>query len=373
MSKRLLAFFSYTHGMGGHCVSITTLYDEFKKHGDVELINLGFSESALNSIRDGRFYSLNDNTTFSIIRSLVKYVKREGFDEILCVDTESYSYLRVASLLCNIKIVLIKAGGPNPLRYFPYCNSLVNFSEENDKHFRKSSKFSRTSLYVIPNRVSPKILSENSEILSRLADEYFLCMRISRIGENYHDSLQLTLDEFKRIRLDFPEENLLLVIIGVVEDSNILDMLQKKSESNVVFLTDTVHTYMSSRFVHYADLYIGCGRSAMEALSLNKNVAIPSTLTNELVFFRKETSKDIAYANFSPRVRGAVANNRSLILENNNFSKSYFNDHLSVERAPELYRRVFDYAKPETFNSAFDILLGLGVTLFKLFRFKLTR
>ncbi|MGK0254538.1 MAG: hypothetical protein ACI9OE_002040 [Mariniflexile sp.] len=377
MRNRLLVYFTFSHGNGGHCHSITSYYDEFKRISDsVFLLNLGCSESQLNKDRDGFYASTTMFNFFLVIFSIIKIVKDKDINEILCIDKNSYAYLRLVSLFLGIKIVLVKPGGPNPKYFFPKANALVNFSNESDLFFKSIPKFKSTKLFVISNRVHKITHHSFSQTLEDIKKHHdIVLMRVSRIGSDYINSLILTIKEFKVFNDNNPSS--CLVIIGTIEEQGCLEeLIYLSSTNNIIFLNDNIHTKNSKRYLHYCNIYIGCGRSAMEAIAENKVVCIPSSISNKVILFNQNSAKSIGDTNFSPRVNydGLTLSQLNFsICQDSVFTIHYFNKNLDIAKIGDEYQKVFDLAQSEKIGNILDIIKGLTMHFIELARFLISK
>ncbi|MEX6424816.1 hypothetical protein [Providencia manganoxydans] len=362
MSKKLFVFFTFSHGLGGHSYSITSYYSEFKKNSECLLLNIGLKQSPLNEEFSGDFFKVSAISFLRDVRRLCRYAKLNQVTEILCMDNQSYAYLRIVSLLLKIRIVLVKPGGPNPKRYFPKAPTLVNFSYESDEYFSSSNKHKDCTKYVVSNRIQRCKTKKYSEALSLLRERNkFVTLRISRISEDYLKSLMVTIRAFEDISRVISDS--CLIIIGVVEDDECFVKLKKMIEGkNIHLLTDDEHIFKSKEFIHYCDFYIGCGRSAMEALMYNKALGVPSDIDDTVIIFNEETAFDIGRVNFSPRVQ--IKNytlDPTKIKTDSVFNQKYFDESLEISKITEIYVPIFNSAKQERVTNFLDIILGTAV------------
>src|SRR5690606_35278967 len=100
-------------------------------------------------------------------------------DILHCFDERAYNLLKILAISRKYKYVVNKCGGPNPSS-FPKVENLVLFSRENETWFSSKREFSKTLMYLIPNRVERIQTSIQYPFLKDTS--LFTFVRIARIS-----------------------------------------------------------------------------------------------------------------------------------------------------------------------------------------------
>src|SRR5690554_160076 len=133
-----------------------------------------------------------------------------------------------------------KCGGANP-NNFPYVDNLVLFSEENSEWFRTKSKFSKTNIHVISNRVK----QVKKHIVPHLKDfaDSFTFMRIARIGNSYKKSIDDSVRLVKELNKTH-REGVRLIIVGTIQDQEVYSELRRTidNDPSIMLLVDDNYT-----------------------------------------------------------------------------------------------------------------------------------
>ena len=79
-------------------------------------------------------------------------MQKNKIDLIHSFDIHAFIFSRLVNLIRKLPIILTKCGGPN-LKYTPFANNFILYSQENYDFLIKQNKFSKTSFKIIPNRV----------------------------------------------------------------------------------------------------------------------------------------------------------------------------------------------------------------------------
>ncbi|HHX69988.1 MAG TPA: glycosyltransferase family 4 protein, partial [Gallicola sp.] len=339
---------------------------------DVKIITLGPVSSQVIE-RNPYFYKKILFTGLNFI-----YLKRE-FDSILktikpeiihCFDTAVYNVCKLLLVRGNYKFVLNKCGGPN-LRYFPQAENMILFSKENEIWFRNKSKFRKTNIYLIPNRVKAiKIKSENKILKD---ESFFNFVKIARIGSVYKKSIKDSINLVDKL-LD-ETSNIKLYIIGqIINEKVYLELKEYAINSNVIFLTESKYTSEASKMLYLADAVIGTGRGIMEATSLSLPVLTSASNSNYPILINKNNFDDLFKANFSERAivtdmtKSHNINNIVKLVKNKNYrnelskySLNLFDKYFNVSNVVYKYNDVYENAIKDTYRVSFwkDIILKL--------------
>lgn len=315
------------------------------------------------------------------------YIKRNRFDVIHAYDIPSYSFARIASLFLGIPILLTKCGGPN-FKYVPFSYNILLFSKENYEYLSKLKKFRKTKFYLSPARVDKSFESIDEKEVHRYKNELdiqnkFVIIKICRFSPEYLRYFLEILDEFQG--MVNCKKNISLLLIGAIYSQEVYHKIKSVVEAinynkyltklEVYLLTDDKFILNASRFLRLADVVIGTGRGAMEALSMRKPVFI-GTEKKGMILVTKKTIEHLLYYNLSGRI-GEIDFN---IRENNGFkvmlprliedkqyrrkveeeSYSIFDEYFSVEKTVPVYETIYRELVFKRFPvKPFDVMLNL--------------
>lgn len=285
-----------THGNGGHFHSLNHISRALSKHYNVGIISIGRGKSKV--LNEHPYFlkhiRLTGYNIFGLKKEFIKLIQTFNPTYINCFDWPSLAIIGAVSnsntgILCHTK-----CGGPNTA--YNFVNNLVLFSKENLSWFNSKPIFKNSNIALIPNRVKELVIDNTISLKKK---KPFTFIAISRIGAAYTPNLKKAIRLIKMLGAGIE-----LVIIGTVEENKYLKELQEDIKTDrlpVRILTNDVYTNEASRYIRFADAFIGSGRGVMEACSLKipvlsnaKNVTIPILLD--------ETSFDTLFEfNFSPR------------------------------------------------------------------------
>lgn len=288
------------HGRGGHFHSLNHISQAMGENAEVSICTYG----------TGRSQVLETNPHFKKHifyngKNFIKYKKEvqtmlESFkpDILHFFDTAAYNTFSLFFNINKYKIFLNKCGGPNPVE-FPLVQNLILFSEENKIWFEANSKFNKTNIEVIPNRVNPELLRFNFNKQIEKKDA-FCFVRIARIGNAYKKSILDSICLVEKLSRD--GKNVHLYIIGTIQDNKIAEEIRTKANGlPITMITDDCYTQKASDMLYLADAVIATGRGIMEATSLGKPILTPAK-NNELpVLVNVNNFKKFFDTNFSER------------------------------------------------------------------------
>jgi len=376
--KVLFIISTQKHISGGHYYSLKTIADALVEKIDVAICVIGLNESLiLKNLKYKTvffpFYGLN---YLNVYKNLI-YLCKEFRPEIIhTFDNNCLSFARLASIKFSVPLLYTKCGGPNPKRFFSFVEYLILFHKENEAFFRNSSIFNKLKIFCIPNRVNP-IVSDKKRItkLKKAFNGKFTFIRISRIGNHHEESLIQSINLVKSL---CAEKILVsLLIIGYVEDINILQKLQDLAKGHhVVFVTDEYYTINACDLIDMADFMIGSGRGLMEAASLGKILLAPLNKSSFPVLVQPCNFHELFYYNFSNRSileNYSAAENLALIKEllinkekRDEFeknSKTYFNDYFNVRSAIVNYIKIYSEVKYIRARHLVDFIKSVYLTI----------
>jgi glycosyltransferase involved in cell wall biosynthesis len=268
----------------------------------------------------------------------------------------------------SIPAINTKCGGPSPRRYYPKINDLILFSNENMDFFKKRKKFSKTHIYLIPNRV--QIPEQNkiaiAELKKLLRFNAKVILRIARFGIGHWKSIADSIELTKRLRRD--DIDVQLVIVGVIEDESIYKRLLSYANEDILIITENKYTINAASISTFADLIVGTGRSAMEAAVLGKPLLVPTESLSIPVLVTQSNIEEFSYYNFSPRTKieyidetseymriKEVVKSKDAYKSIQSFIEQYAQHYFNISNVREKYIDI--YKKTEKCRFNFDLLL----------------
>ncbi len=354
------------HGRGGHAHSLDHISRQLIKSVDAKIIAIGPGDSPIlrkNPIFAGHFHFTGLNI-FKLQKKLKQFINQYQPDVLHFFDAVAYNIVRILINTEKYKIIVNKCGGPNP-KHYPYVKNLVLFSQENLAWFQKQSKYIKTNIHLIPNRVKTLTADKTFQPINKCSDQ-FVFMRICRIGAGYKKSIMDSINLIEILKTS-KISNVKLYVIGVVEDIDFYRSLESHplvKDNLVVVLSDSVYTIDASKMLYLADAVIGTGRGLMEAASLgipllviNSAGEMPVLLTRDNFYdaFKTNFSERNIFEKFSNEVN--LQNITSLIKDkifykdNSRFSKEMFDTYFNIEKAEEAYKKVYENAERGGGNS----------------------
>ena len=292
-------------GNGGHYYSMLATAEALGVSNDVVVLNIGTEKSI--ALKDATPPVVNilqpRLNTWKLLKELNIFLKKSNFEVIHSFDDLAFFYLRIAAARRKIPVVLTKCGGVNP-KYFPFCKTLVTFSEENRNFFRSQRKFLKANIHLIPNRVSPfkqdveriKTLSEKHQLAS--FDVVFT--RISRIGLTYQKTLKQLIHLAASCSLE--GKNTCVLVIGTVVDNQVLRELKECAKDICIRIEDDpYYTRNAKELIDVGDVVVGTGRSFMEAALQKKIMFAPLKENDFPVLVDDKNFSRLFKTNFSER------------------------------------------------------------------------
>jgi len=299
-----IAFFITTlgHGSGGHFYSFKTTVTALSDTNTIVVVNIGLYESPIvNSIQGVKVYNVyfNGLNFLNLLFSIIKIIKYEKPNIIHSFDI--FPFLRIFSFLYRIPLINNKCGGPNPDKWFPIVRHLILYSKENLDYFKKNPSYRNTKLYFIPNRILKVKIDEVrlQKLKTTLITNGKVILRISRISSYYKESLVQAINLSNKLYEDGVDNT--LVILGLVQEKDVLEELKLIANNNVIFINNKEFTQSASELINIADIVIGTGRGLMEAASLGKALLTPMKNSKHPVLLTVSNFENLFYYNFSER------------------------------------------------------------------------
>lgn len=303
--KIVFVIFKLTKNNGGHHYDLKDYYDYLKINSKyvLDVINIGIENYDLIDnihnikIKKNRLLVIQFIT---ILRKLRKIIDRRTLC-IFCLDIHSYLFVRILNIFVNKKVFLVKCGGGNPKRYFPFSQNMILFSKENLKYFKHSVKFTKSKLIYYPNRINYFNYNE-SKIKKILHNNISInIIRITRISKTYIKSIHQTICLSKYLQKSGHSTN--IYIIGEIQDSGLLEKLVSQYGSYVNFINDNELSKNAREIIRFADIVVGTGRGAMEAASKGKIVYCPVNCMELPILLYNETEEKLLETNLSGRAK----------------------------------------------------------------------
>ncbi|WP_158960382.1 glycosyltransferase family protein [Myroides fluvii] len=338
--KVVYLIYNGSNGLGGHFRSLKGLCVNWPIDFEYFIFQFGkVSSPVIESIEKSKFIKSTFLALYEIIY-LSKYVKNNEITIIHCYDSISFFIGRIVSFFTGVKLLYTKCGGPN-FAYTPKCNSTILFSLENFDYLQDNNK-EKIDYYLIPNRIIlPKcddILLQKlkSEISYSKSKEYVF--RIGNINSYYKDSIRAAFE----VANSRNSENFksVVVIIGKEYDDSLVKIINDFGNIEYYHLNDDDYTGEASKCLFVADIVLGTGRGAMEAIGLDKEVFLYSSVLKQVIKVSNENFMNCLYYNFSERYEHLEL--VGLNQENNlgDYYKEYCDAFIGNKKVLSLYEKV---------------------------------
>lgn len=371
-------------GQGGHHYSLRTLVTAL--HGKVQctVVTIGLTVSA--ALKDTSFTALfvpfSGVNAWSAFRKLREILREEKPDVIHAFDELAMFFARVLAGSSRLPLILTRAGGANPTKYYPYTKHLILFSKENEEYFRSQAKYRDTSFYVLPNRVLDvgqdpiRII----ELKKMLRPDAITFLRIGRVDAY----LDIALQAIRLVNeLNARGVRAQLVIIGGIQMRNSHSKLEAAGKEHTVIVTDSHFTRNASELIDIADFVVGTGRGLMEAATRGKIILAPLMNGRYPVLVNEDTFADLFRTNFSPRgvvpdhddTKGleqilSVCASEKERTRAREFSLAMAESYFRIDSVIDLYVNMYTSLKYENSRSPIDLLENM---LYCFYRFALQR
>lgn len=296
---------------GGHYYSLKTTVQTLQKAITPLVLSVGINESPVLKNSGFDYRHIENKDIIKTFLLLKKILSADRPDVIHAFDSRVFLYARLISHWLKIPCVLTKCGGANA-RHYPVAKQLVLYSYENYEYYLAHRNFEKSTINLIPNRVTPPIQDSVAikQLANKIRQDCAVFLRICRIGSGYKKSIEQSIELVKK--LNTLGYQACLVVIGFKENSNVFDELNKEKEENVFFFDNSQYTVQASRLIDIADFVIGTGRGFMEAALLGKTMLAPTNNTKYPTIVRKESLNDIFYFNFSLRYCSQEKDDRTI-------------------------------------------------------------
>ncbi|MDK2971487.1 MAG: hypothetical protein PWP23_1242 [Candidatus Sumerlaeota bacterium] len=357
---RVLFFISVMgHGRGGHFYSLRTTAEALSAHFPCRIVMLGKKVSpviASSSVPHSLVRATGWNHPAAVLA--IKREIREFRPTVLhSFDVSSHGLVRAAGVLSRLPVVMTKAGGPNPKRFFPRADHIVLFSKENADFFAAHPKFRRARRYHIPNRAveiqdDPRRIAKARATLDPNRPTF---LRIARFNPHYRESLVQAVNLVKRLNGDGAPCQ--LVLIGTPQIPAVYGEILALRDEHIHIFAEDEYTVEASQLLGLADFVVSTGRSIMEASSKGKVLLTPYAGGTIPVLVTPENFQSFFETNFSPRNSLADYNEeanyarlRTLVTDRSqadqlkNQSREWFDRHFSIHGAIDAYRDVYETA-----------------------------
>ncbi len=349
--------YSRTEGLGGHFHSLVTIAKAMKEQSiELSIICIGKKNSPIIENSSLPYIFVNYEGERETKSKLKAIVNESNYDCIHCFDELAY-YL-FASI--SSKLLLTKCGGRNPKYYFPAAKYMSMFSIENMNYFEGFKKFASSKIFLIPNRVD-RFETSASKVqdlreLCGISDNDFVILKISRIGKTYEKTIKQTISFFKALSPKFP--NAKLIIVGAIYDKESYESINdlKGSNPDISIISDKKFIVNAKEVLDIADLYIGTGRSLMEASFKGKVLACHTSNNSFPVVVKPDNFNAFFERNFADRQTHSstdedrledvikLSKNVEYRTELEQFSlsvcKEFFDVQIGVEKYIELYKEI---------------------------------
>jgi len=347
--------------IGGHYYSLRTTAEALSSSIIPIIVSIGTNRSPileLSKVLYIHVYSNGWNNIGTII-NMCKLIKEKQPDVIHGSDWGMPVFGRSLSFLYKIPYISTLPGGGNPTVFYPYVKDLILFSKENYDYFKTHKKFSKTNLYLIPNRITSIAQDQKRiEILKeKIEESRKTFLRISRFALHYKESIiqAINLVAFLNER----GLNSQLIIIGTIEDRDvynaIMSYIDAKKEKNIHIFTELLYTVNASELIDIADFVIGTGRGFMEASSRSKVMFTPVKNSELPVLINESNFLTYFNTNFSPRNilmdKDIEVNKKNIvtllededkIIEEKIFSENMFKKYFDITNKKEDYIRLYE-------------------------------
>lgn len=286
------------------------------------------------------------------------------------------------------RIVPVKPGWVNSDAWTRFASAFVLFTQENYEFYRDNPRYRGVRPYYMPNRVAPP--KTDPALVRRLQDKLGdpppgerLVFVAGRIDPYKLPTIEQGAALFEALR---KAASARLVIIGSASNAEVLKDLQARyaGRSDVSIVTDPAITSRLSSVLARGDLIVANGRTAMEAMLLGKNVAVP-TSAGELAELVTPANFDaMLHHNFTQRAAGqagqggaaALLGDPAALDRNAEAVREIAEERISTVRAAELYGQVVDFvavAQARPLDKVAAFLASAARLFFIIVRARLTR
>lgn|GEM_PF-3538906 len=303
----LSSFTGFNTGVGGHYRSVLEFSKILSSDFNVSIITFGDIPSPVYSgLRNYTHVeassSLNPRAICRLRRAVVAAAAGDPARIVTTGLNNDYAPMRLATCGLGATYYHVKPGGkaataPTVFNGIP----LAVFHDEDAQVFRRIDP--RRSLVVTPGRVAPPALdagfldTSKSPVFSTHAVNVACVMRIS---DYYAESIKGIHESLKGV------SNITFTHYGTIQDDEVhRSILGRDPGCPYALITDPVVTASAAKAIHPFQVFVGLGRSALEAMSLGIPTFIPVRAAEGRWSLRAVTDKNwqvFAKANFTARV-----------------------------------------------------------------------
>lgn len=286
-------------------------------------------------------------------------------------DNRSHFFGRWIARRNSAKMFLTRPGGPNSRAFFPYSPDIICFSEENMKHLANRRNLRFSDFHLLPQRVAtPGSDPARIRALREIVGDGALLLRICRIGSYYKTSIAQTFSLAARLR-DYGVD-ISAVVVGGIEDEEVLPHLESMRGARDYIVTDPHFTVNASELIETAQAIVGTGRSVIEGALLGKVLFTPLVDSDLPVLVTEENWRQLAATNFSERnqLAGEAPDMKTVIESLNAEDKSAavaIATEMGIDAAIPRYEEIYLKAQPSAralFQSV-DFALNSGAVVLR--------
>lgn len=337
-------------GNGGHYYSlreISTTISKFIPGTRVEILVLGdLFPSPLKGL-DVPVTHINfiGSLPTTFLKRIMLFGKEFNPTHVHCFDNKSYFFGWLIADATNAKRFLTKPGGPNPKFFFPYCPSIICFSQENQQYLCSLPRLKGARIELLPQRVSkPTVYIERISRLRELVGDGPVILRICRIGRYYEQSIRQTVNLVRALKSSDFEVS--AVIVGTPESTEALAAFKEYAGDDAMFVTDISFTHLAASLLPIAIGVVGTGRNLIEAALLDIPVFTPIHGNELPTLVTIENLEQLAKTNFSernslPNSPPSLADAKRALLERDISACRVIQRDYSLHSALPKYREIY--------------------------------
>ena len=287
-------------GMGGHYYSLLHTVTEMERLGEAcTIVVLGDMRPKAFT---GREYAFYPKTAEGLAQFKVDFAALLPQARVFhTFDKSAGKIIELALREYSAPLIVTKPGRPPESWKRRRYRNMVFFQESEFLHEQALARLSG-GLYnpaLIPNRISPTLIRGTGRRSPFTTKPGLKLLRIGRINPGYNKVVRQSVNLMERLRaLGHKVE---LAVVGTVESQNALDKLQAQGWPDVVFRTSDDFTVNAAQLIEFADIVVGIGRGAMEAMVHRKPTFVSCTDPALPVFLDAQTFPEAFAHNFSQR------------------------------------------------------------------------
>lgn len=370
------------HGVGGHTWDMRTVVEAMKGRFECIIIEIGLARSPVIQSMEVRSYFVRfiGLNMWSVCRQISKILDSEHVDVLDNYDRSIYSLARIMCIWHRLPLLMTKCGGPRPRRYYPRAENLIVYSDEDLGYFERSKHYRHSQIHLIPNRVSlpDSDFAAVSILQKQLNREKKTFLRISRIASDYASSFIQDANLIQRLNSEgYPCQ---LVIIGAVEDENVLSSVRNRLGDDLFAFTSREYISDAKKLIDLGDFVIGTGRAFMEAAARGRILLTPLSEGKYPLIITNDNFHMAFQTNFSPRNKirfyDEESNYQTIVraMRDKDFSerlreeaRSYFRNYFDINRVLHAYEGIIENARYLNRRNSLDLFLSTGETIYSFF------